>query len=217
MLAFKPLLNDLHVEDPQEATSEADAERCRVLRLVADGRVVQTEAVKGELETLVGPCIIGEEAAEDHRHDLCVARQCLDRVLSSSDADRVTDAGISNLLDCCAHVADLADAEAVHWLSHAPYHDAHLIHLEFLLRGHESNPGALLDGAIDNAEHGNDAPVEVVEAIEDEGTQRGSGSLCRWWNTLNHRRDDLRHTLSRLGGTHECLRAVDSEDVLDLF
>ena len=45
-LALEPLLDDLHVEQAQEAAAEAEAEGDRALGLVGDGRVVEVELLE---------------------------------------------------------------------------------------------------------------------------------------------------------------------------
>ena len=42
-LAFEALLNDLHVEEPEVAAAEAEAERVRVVRLIDERGVVQAQ------------------------------------------------------------------------------------------------------------------------------------------------------------------------------
>ena len=45
-LALEPLLDDLHVEQAQEAAAEAEAERDRALRLEGEGGVVEVELLE---------------------------------------------------------------------------------------------------------------------------------------------------------------------------
>ena len=73
-LALEPLADDLHVQQAEEAAAEAEPERLRGLRLVEERGVVQLQLLErvAELRVLVG--VGREEAGEDHRLDVLVAR-----------------------------------------------------------------------------------------------------------------------------------------------
>ena len=60
-LALEPLLDDLHVEQAEEAGAEAEAERRRRLGLVRDARVVEHELAERVLEILVVGGVDGEQ------------------------------------------------------------------------------------------------------------------------------------------------------------
>src|SRR3990172_9437021 len=66
-LALEPLLDDLHVEQPQEAASEAEAQRDRGLRLEAEGGVVEPELLQRIPQRLVLGVLQRVESREDHR------------------------------------------------------------------------------------------------------------------------------------------------------
>ena len=74
-LALEPLLDDLHVEHAQEAAAEAEPERVGRLRLEREARVVERQLLQGRAEVV--ELVVGrrEQAAEDDRHRLLVARQ----------------------------------------------------------------------------------------------------------------------------------------------
>ena len=76
-LALEPLADDLHVQQPEEAAAEAEAERLRGLGLVEERGVVQLQLLErvAELGIVVG--VGREEPREHHRLDVLVARQRL--------------------------------------------------------------------------------------------------------------------------------------------
>ena len=78
-LALEPLAHDLHVQQAEEAAAEAEAERLRRLRLVEERGVVQLQLLErvAQLRVVVG--VGREEAGEDHRLHVLVARQRLGR------------------------------------------------------------------------------------------------------------------------------------------
>ena len=74
-LALEPLLDDLHVQQAEEAAAEAEAERVRGLGLVDERRVVELELLErvAELRVVVG--VGRKEPGEDHRLHVLVAGQ----------------------------------------------------------------------------------------------------------------------------------------------
>ena len=78
-LALEPLADDLHVQQPEEAAAEAEAERPRRLGLVEERRVVELQPLErvAQLGVLVG--VAREQAGEHHRLDVLVAGQRLGR------------------------------------------------------------------------------------------------------------------------------------------
>ena len=74
-LALEPLADDLHVQQPEEAAAEPEAERLRGLGLVEERGVVQLQLLErvAQLGVVVG--VRREEPGEHHRLDLLVARQ----------------------------------------------------------------------------------------------------------------------------------------------
>ena len=76
-LALEPLAHDLHVQQPEEAAAEAEAERLRRLGLVEQRRVVQLQLLErvAQLGVVVG--VGREEPGEHHRLDVLVAGQRL--------------------------------------------------------------------------------------------------------------------------------------------
>ena len=76
-LALQPLLDDLHVQQAQEAAAEAEAERHRALGLEADRGVVEMKLLECVAQQrVVGP-IDGVDAGKDERLGRLVARQRL--------------------------------------------------------------------------------------------------------------------------------------------
>ena len=66
-LALQPLLDDLEVQEAEEAAAEAEAERGRGLHLVGEAGVVQPELADGGAQLLEVGGVDREQAAEHHR------------------------------------------------------------------------------------------------------------------------------------------------------
>ena len=106
-LALEPLLDDLEVQEPEEAAAEAEAERGRSLHLVGEARIVEAEPAHRRAQGLEVGRVGREEAAEDDRLGRLEAGQRLSR-WAAVVGDRVADAGVGHLLDLGGEVADLA-------------------------------------------------------------------------------------------------------------
>ncbi len=81
VLAPEPLLDDLHVQQAEEAAAEAEAERDARFGLEDEGGVVELELAHRRLEVLEVGGVDRIDAAEDHRLDLLEAGQRLGRGL----------------------------------------------------------------------------------------------------------------------------------------
>ena len=73
IFAGQPLLDDLQVEEAEEAAAEAEAERGAALHLEAERGVVEAELVEAFAELLEVGRVGREEAAEDDRLDFLEA------------------------------------------------------------------------------------------------------------------------------------------------
>ena len=70
---LQPLAHDLHVQETEEATAEAKAQRHRGLRLVVQRGIVQLQLGQGVAELFILLGVGGVEARKDHRLDVAVA------------------------------------------------------------------------------------------------------------------------------------------------
>jgi hypothetical protein len=75
IFAGQPLLDDLEVEQAEEAAAEAEAERGAGLHLEAEAGVVEAQLVEAVAELLEVGGVDREQAAEDHRLDFLEAGQ----------------------------------------------------------------------------------------------------------------------------------------------
>ena len=74
-LTLQALLDDLHVQQAQEAHAEAKAQRHRRLGLPYQRRIVDVQLVESVTEVLVIFIVDGEQARVDHGLGLAIARQ----------------------------------------------------------------------------------------------------------------------------------------------
>src|SRR5581483_10401510 len=102
-----PLLDDLHVEQPEEAAAEAEAERDRRLWLKRQRRVVQLQLLERFAQQAVLATLDRVESGEHHRLGRAVARQRLGG-RAVGQRDRVTDLAVGHVLQPRRYVAHLA-------------------------------------------------------------------------------------------------------------
>ena len=105
--AFKPLLDDLHVQHTKEAAAEAEAQRHRGFRLEGEGRVVQLQLFQRVTQIGVLAAVLGVDAAVDHGLDGTVAGQGLGSGIGGI-GDGVAHTGVLHVLDGSSEIADLA-------------------------------------------------------------------------------------------------------------
>jgi hypothetical protein len=81
VLALEALLDDVHVQQAEEAAAEAEAERLRGLRLVVERGVVEVQLLQRLAQRLVLVGLDRIKAGEDLRLDFLEAGQRLRRRL----------------------------------------------------------------------------------------------------------------------------------------
>ena len=110
VLALEPLAHDVHVQEPEEPGTEAEAERVRALGLPRQRGVVERQLLErlAKLGEALG--VDREEAAEDHRLDVAVAGQRLRRG-ARPRRHGVANAQLRDVLDAGDQVSDVAGAK----------------------------------------------------------------------------------------------------------
>ena len=91
----EPLLDDLEVQEAEEAAAEAEAERGGGLHLVGEAGVVEAQPADGGAQVLEVGGVDREEAAEHHRLRRLEARQRRRRCAAALVGDGVADAGVA--------------------------------------------------------------------------------------------------------------------------
>ena len=156
-LALQPLLDDLHVEQAQEAAAEAEAEGDRALGLEAEAGVVEVELLHGVAQERVVGADDRVDAGEDEALGRLVAGQRLGRGRGNG-RDRVADLGLANALEAGRHVADLAGSQLRDRHQLRP-EEAELHELGFRPRAHQPNDVVLAEGPLGEPDVADDALV----------------------------------------------------------
>ncbi len=214
-LALEPLLDDLEVEQAEEAAAEAEAERGRTLHLEGEARVVEAQPAHGGPEVVEIRGIDREQAAEHDRLSRLEAGQGLSGGLAIV-GDRVADARIGDILDLGRDEADLAGAEHLD-IGHFGLEDADAVDLVVGAGSHGLDAGAFLEAAVDDPHQHDDAEVGVVPAVDQQGLQ-GRVDVALGRRQALH--DGFEHALdveAGLGRDLDRFRGVEPDHVLDLL
>ena len=212
-LPLEALADDLHVEQSQEAAPEPEPERTGGLGGEGEARVVEAELVERLSQVAELVALDRVEPAEHHRLGVPVALERGGRPRRLGDG--LARPGLADVLDARDQVADLAGTELADGgvVGEA---DAHLLGLVGGPSLDELELGAGAQHAVDDPDRGDHAAVLVVERVEDQALQRGGGVARGGGDAVEHRVEQRRDPLPRLGADRQHLRGGDPEHGLDL-
>ena len=176
-LALQPFLDDLHVQQAEEAAAEAEAQGVAGFGLEGEAGIVELQPVHRVAQVFVLRLAAGVEIAEDHLLDRLVAGQRLGGGLLGV-GDGVADADVVQVLDGGDDETHLAGADPLDLLG-AGHQLAQVGDLVLALGAHQADLLALFQLAVDDADIDDDAAVVVVDAVEDQRPGRGVGR-CPW-------------------------------------
>ena len=185
VLALKAFLNDLHVEQSEEAAAEAEAERDGGLSVERESRVVELELFERVLEVAVLRAVDGIDAAEYHRLSFSVARQRLGGGIRN-EGNGVADLRVSECLYRTRDVAYLARVKAVGFLHRRRVHQSALNYVENRAGRHELELVARVYLTLLEADVDDNTLVAVVVAVENQRAERRVGVACRSRNVGNN-------------------------------
>ena len=216
IFALEPFEDDLHVQKPQKAAAEAEAQRNGVFLREAHGGVVQLQLFQRVAQIAVFRAVRRVYAREDHRLRLMIARKGFGcRVFHACDG--VAHAGVGDGLDGGREISDLARAEAFrrdHTLrvQIPDFHD-----LVNSAGGHHADIHAGIHRAVHDAQIDDRAAVGVILAVEDQTLQRRF-PVARGRGNVVH--DHFQHGMNVdavLGGNFGRVHGRNADDVLDLL
>ena len=211
--AVQPLLDDLHVEHPQEADAEAEAERGARLGLVGQRGIVELELLERAAEVLEVVRVGRVDAREHHRLDVAVARQLL-RSPIPLVGHCVAHTRVRDVLDAADQVADLARPQFVDRL-HGQLEVADLLGEVLRAGRHKLDRVALAERALLDADVDDRAAVRVERRVEDERLERGLGVARGRRDALDDALQDRLDAHARLGGHVEHVVRVAADEVGD--
>ncbi len=213
-LALQSLPRDLHVQQAEEPTAEAEAERGGRLGLEGDGGVGELEFFQRVTQLRQLVTVNRVEAAKDHGLGVPVARErCACRL--GGVGHGLADLRLGHGFDTGDQVADLAWPELFHRLVTGRA-DADLLDLMGGARLEEADPRGGTKSAVNDPDRVDDPPVLVVEGVEDERSERVVGIADRSRDTGDYRVEKLWYALAGLGRDPEYVLCGEAEHLLDL-
>ncbi len=214
-LAREALLDDFQMQEPKEAAAEAEAERRRAFHLEGEARIVEAELAHRGAQFLEIRRIDREEPAEHHGLHRLEARQRLrGRLLVLGDG--IADAGIRDFLDGGGDETHFAGREFGH-IKHLRRKHADLLDVIHGIRAHHLDAHAFFHLAIDDADEHDDAEIDVIPAVDQQGLQRG-GEIAL--GRRQARDDGLQHALDVDAGlrrNRHGIRGIEANHFLDLL
>ena len=214
IFAGQPLLDDLEVEEAQEAAAKAEAQRGARLHLEAERRVVEAQLVDALAQLLEVVGVGREQAAEDDGLGFLEPRQRR-RGGTLCIGHRVADARLRDVLDLRGDEADLARADLGE-VGALGRETADTVDQMGGTRLHELDLLALFQGAVHHADEDDDAQIGVVPAVDEHRDQR-RGGVALWRRDLGD--DGFERFLDadpRLGAGQHRVVGGQADDVLDL-
>ncbi|MNS13978.1 hypothetical protein D3C72_455830 [compost metagenome] len=168
---LQTLLDDLHVQHAEEATTEAEAQCGGAFRLEEQGGIVQGELVEGVTERLVVIAGDGEQTRIDLRlHLLEAGQRLVGTVLGLRQG--IAHRGAVDVLDTADNPTYLA-ATQPHGIHLLGGEDTDAIHAPHLTGAHHLDLVVLLERTVLDAHQGDDAQVGVEPGVDDQRLQRG--------------------------------------------
>ena len=158
------------MQQAQEAHAETKAERHRGLGLPHQRRVVDMQLIESVAQVLVILVVDREQARVDHGLGLAVAGKRLGAGIRRP-REGIAHAHGLGVLQTRDHIAHLADRQSVD-RSLGGALDAHAIDQKVALGLHHAQGIALFDGAVKDADRGNDAAVLIKIRVQDERLER---------------------------------------------
>ena len=215
VLALEAFLNDLHMEEAEEAAAETEAKGDGAFRLEEEGGVVEAEFFESVAEQRVLVRVHGVEAGEDHGLDVFKSGQGV-RSGVRFVGDGVADFGVADVLDGGGEESDLAGDELADFNGLGDKH-AHGIDLEGFSDGHEPDALAFAHGSLHDADQYDDAAVGVEPRVEDEGLQRRIGIALGRRKPVHDCFKHLFNALAGFGADGDGIGGVQPDGLLDVF
>src|SRR4051794_3391219 len=215
VLAGQALLDDLEVEEAEEAAAEAEAERRAGLHLEAERGVVEPELVEAVAELLELGGVDREQAADDDRLDQLEAGQG-GRRRGAGVGDGVADAGLGDFLDLRGDETDFAGAELAQLLDLGA-HAADAVDEVGGAGGHELDLLAALQAAVDDADEDDDAEIGVVPAVDEHGLQGRVGVALGGRDLVDDGLEDFLDADAGLRAGEDGAAGIEADDLLDLL
>ena len=218
VFAAEAFLDDFHVEEAEEAATEAEPEGDGAFGYEAEGGVVELEFAHGDFEGFEVGGVDGVDARKDHRVDDLEAGQ-RDEGGEAAAGEGVADFDLGGVFDVGDDVADVARAEA-RLNGHfgvAGAEDADFFDVVAFVGGHRFDVVTCGDAAIDDADVNDDAAVGVEGGVEDESAEFFVGRVDGGRDAGDDGFEDVVDADAGFGAGWDGFFAGDGEDFFELL
>ena len=214
VFAAQPFLDDLEVQQAQEAAAKAETEGDRGLGLINEGGVVELKLGEVGLEVLVIRGVDRVNAAEDHRMDFLEAAQHGRGVARIGDG--VAHFHLLRALDIGRDVAGLPHFELLADVG-LGIESADFLDLDVLAGVQELDLEAGLQLAVEDAHERDHALVGVEIGVDHERLERGGARRLGGRDAPDDGLEDLVDADAFLGARQDGRVAGDGQDVFQLL
>ncbi|KAI6767775.1 hypothetical protein HG530_005784 [Fusarium avenaceum] len=218
MLLSQSILEHRAVQTAQESQTPPGPQRLRVVLLQRHAAVVQHKLSNTVGQTAVVALVRGECRHKDHGLGLLEARVRLDFVFGADKGKCVAELCVLDLLHAWVEVdvSDLSGAEGrlgygVRILN------AYLANSVLHTRTHGNDIIASFDRAVEQPDQEHNTTEVIIPRVHQHHLQRLLLVTHRMWDPLNNRRQNIRHSLARLGTQQNRTFRVQLKTVLDLL
>ncbi|MNG89131.1 hypothetical protein D3C79_479860 [compost metagenome] len=215
VFTLQTLLNDLHVQQTQEATAEAKAQRGRALWFIEQGGVVQAQLAQRITEGFI---IVGtdREQAGIHlwlhffkawQHFVCWLASQRQGIAHWRAED------IFNGADQPAHFATVQHVAIDTFRGENPQ----TVGVISLASTHDLNFIALAQGAVFHPDQGDNAKVVIKPGVDDQRLQR-SIRITFWWRDITHQTlQHFRHANAGFCRAAHRVSRINAHDIFDFL
>src|SRR5208337_4500907 len=213
--ALQALLDDFHVQQPEETAAEAEAQSLGVLRLVEKRGVIQPQLLERVAQEFVTAGGHGIKPRKDHGLDFLEAgkrRGGGSRVVS----DGITDACVRNALDIGDDEPDFSRLEAFHADGLRRQHTQFLNRVDLVV-GPKANPHTHRQGALEDAAEHHHAAITVEPGIKDQRPERFFRGAARRRDARHDGLQHLIHAEALFGADQQRLARIERQSVFDLL
>ena len=202
------------MEQAQETAAEAEAERQRALGLEGEAGIVELKFLETGAELLI---VVGVHGVYARKHHGLDGLEALDGLVAGGGGvgDGVAHAHLLRGLDAADDIAHIACREFLARL-HVEAQHAHLVGVILAAGAEELHVVASAEGAIDDAEIGNDAAEGVEHRVEHQRLQGGGGVALGGGDALHNGIEHLGHAHAGLGRATEDVLVLAAQQVHNL-
>ena len=212
--AIQTLLNNLHMQQPQETAAETEPEGQRRFGLVSQRGVVQVQFFERSAQVFVLVGLDRVESRKNHRfHILEPGDGFLARIGNRSD--RIADLDVGRGFDPGNNISHVAGTHHVA-RSHLEFQYAHFVGRIFAAGIEQLDTLALAQRAVENPIIGDDASKRIEHRVENQRLQRSLRIALRSRNTLDNGSEHLFDALSGLARSGQNAVGIAPEQVDDL-